>query len=88
MAARIAPGTPVLALAGPGNNGGDALVAATVLRAMGHDVRVLLPAGPQKLPPDAARAYDGWVAAGGGTLSALEPGFVPGWSSTACSASA
>ena len=78
VAARIAPGTPVLALAGPGNNGGDALVAATVLRAMGHDVRVLLPAGPQKLPPDAARAYDGWVAAGGGTLSALEPGFVPG----------
>ena len=76
VAARIAPGTPVLALAGPGNNGGDALVAATVLRAMGHDVRVLLPAGPQKLPPDAARAYDGWVAAGGGTLSALEPGFV------------
>ena len=62
VAARIAPGTPVLALAGPGNNGGDALVAATVLRAMGHDVRVLLPAGPQKLPPDATRAYDGWVA--------------------------
>ena len=86
MAARIAPGTPVLA--GPGNNGGDALVAATVLRAMGHDVRVLLPAGPQKLPPDATRAYDGWVAAGGGRCPRWNRVSCPGWSSTACSASA
>ncbi|KGD97183.1 NAD(P)H-hydrate epimerase [Achromobacter sp. RTa] len=77
LAARAEPGASVLALAGPGNNGGDALEAATLLRAMGHDVRALLPAGAQGLPADAARAHAGWIAAGGATLSALEPGFVP-----------
>jgi NAD(P)H-hydrate epimerase len=76
-AGQVGPGARVLALAGPGNNGGDALEAAAGLRAMGHDVRVLLPSGAQRLPPDAARAYAGWLAAGGETWSALEPGFVP-----------
>ena len=84
VAARIAPGTPVLA--GPGN-GGDALVAATVLRAMGHDVRVLLPAGPQA----ASRCRPRLRRVGGrGRRDAVRAGtgFRAGWSSTACSASA
>ncbi|MGS1006605.1 NAD(P)H-hydrate epimerase [Achromobacter anxifer] len=76
-AARFRPGATMLALAGPGNNGGDALEAAAGLRALGHDVRVLLPSGPQRLPPDAAGAYAGWLAAGGVTWPELEPGFVP-----------
>jgi hydroxyethylthiazole kinase-like uncharacterized protein yjeF len=39
-AARFAMGRPVLVLAGPGNNGGDAWVAARILRDGGHDVMV------------------------------------------------
>ncbi|MFD4837868.1 NAD(P)H-hydrate epimerase [Achromobacter sp. NPDC058515] len=77
-AGRVPPGTHVLVLAGPGNNGGDALEAATRLRAQGFDVRVLLPAGPARLPADAARAYAGWLAAGGAVQATLAPGEIPG----------
>ena len=77
VAQRVAPGATLLALAGPGNNGGDALEAATRLRQCGHDVRVVLPAGAQRLPDDAARAYIGWIAAGGAVSPGLEPGLVP-----------
>lgn len=70
--ARFARGSPILVLAGPGNNGGDALVAATDLRQMGFEVRVVMPKGAQGLPADAARAYAGWIAAGGSTEIALD----------------
>ncbi|QNM97596.1 bifunctional ADP-dependent NAD(P)H-hydrate dehydratase/NAD(P)H-hydrate epimerase [Chitinimonas koreensis] len=64
-AARIDPAAPVTVLAGPGNNGGDALVAATALRRYGHPVELVMPAGPDGLPADAAQAYRNWRAAGG-----------------------
>ena len=65
VAARAPAGTSILALAGPGNNGGDALEAAALLLARGLDVLVVLPSGPDRLPADAARAWDRWLAAGG-----------------------
>lgn len=65
VAARFPVTARVLTLAGPGNNGGDALEAAALLLAQGFDVHVVLPSGPGKLPPDAARAWTGWLAAGG-----------------------
>ena len=46
----------VLILAGPGNNGGDALEAARLLEEAGIDVAVQLHADPATQPPDAQRA--------------------------------
>ncbi len=50
--------------AGPGNNGGDGLVAAVHLRAAGWRVSVSLLADPLRLPFDAAWALDQARAAG------------------------
>ena len=47
----------VLFVAGPGNNGGDALVAATVLHLAGRAVSVWLAGDPARLPDDARRAW-------------------------------
>ena len=47
----------VLVLAGPGNNGGDALEAAALLAQRGQRVFVVLMADPQRLPNDAQVAY-------------------------------
>lgn len=62
-------GRPILVLAGPGNNGGDALVAARHLKAWFHRVEVVCAADPARLPPDAAAAFAAWQRAGGGCLT-------------------
>lgn len=66
-------GAPVLILAGPGNNGGDALVAARLLAAQGSRVRVVSRADPAHLPADAARAWAAWRESGGTILADIPP---------------
>ena len=53
-----------LVLAGPGNNGGDGLVAARLLHNARHSVQVRLAADPARLPPDAAQALRMAASAG------------------------
>ncbi len=58
-------GTSVLVLAGPGNNGGDALVLARHLKQWWFKVDVVFTGDAKKLPRDAARALHLWQKAGG-----------------------
>ncbi len=67
-------GEPVLVLAGPGNNGGDALVAARQLRLRGFAVTVASQADPVYLPPDAGQAWAAWQADGGAVFGDIPPG--------------
>ncbi len=53
----LPPQTPVCALVGPGNNGGDALIAALRLRQRGFSVRALAIAQPAARAPDAQWAW-------------------------------
>lgn len=62
---------PILVLAGPGNNGGDAFEAARLLRQRSFDVRVAFAGDPTKLPADAHAAWQRFVAAGGVTQAVL-----------------
>jgi len=70
---------PIVVLAGPGNNGGDAFVVARLLASAWHDVHVAFEGSPDRLPPDAAAAYREFTGAGGrvmAELPATRPGLV------------
>lgn len=63
----------VLVLAGPGNNGGDAMEAAVHLRQWGAAVTVCFAEEPGRLPPDAARAHAKWSARSGAEVTRTLP---------------
>ncbi|MGZ5165130.1 MAG: NAD(P)H-hydrate dehydratase [Burkholderiales bacterium] len=58
-------GKRVVVIAGPGNNGGDALVLARYLKGWWFNVDVLFTGDAAKLSHDAAVAYAAWLAEGG-----------------------
>ncbi len=72
IAWRLPRGTPLIALAGPGNNGGDALLAALKLRAIGFTCHVWSGAAT---PPPGGEAHEvraRWLAAGSGFIGTEE----------------
>ena len=54
---QMPPGSALVVACGPGNNGGDGLVAARALLAAGYPVQVFIFADRLRLPVDAAAAY-------------------------------
>jgi len=73
-------GAPILVVAGPGNNGGDAWVAAAALAATFHRVTVFDVAGVAPRAAAAVRAKDAFLAAHGSVVrewpAALRPALV------------
>ena len=55
---------PIVVLVGPGNNGGDALVAARVLHEQGIEVQVALLGDAARFEGDALRAWTRWFEVG------------------------
>src|SRR5437016_5365337 len=75
VCARHPPGSRVAVATGPGNNGGDGLVAARLLRERGYLVRVLLLANMDGFKGDALIAAQKWNGAWeAATPEALRPG--------------
>ncbi len=64
-------GKPVLILVGPGNNGGDALVVARLLKQWWFKVSVVCAGNPQQYSADAATALQAWRKAGGEFLAEI-----------------
>ena len=67
----LGAGQRVLVLAGPGNNGGDAFVAARYLRENWIDVTVAFGGDESKLSGDAAAALSAWRRVGGTEIDLL-----------------
>ena len=64
-------GKPVLVLAGPGNNGGDAFVVARCLKQWYFNVSVVFAGDEGRLSAEASAALQAWRAAGGAVAEAL-----------------
>ena len=57
---RTAPDGPVTVVCGKGNNGGDGLVVARLLRDAGREVAVVCAAPPEEFSRDARENLTGW----------------------------
>lgn len=71
---RVSFGDEIAVIAGPGNNGGDGFVAASILVEAGYSVRVALLGEREKLTGDAALAAAAWKL----PIEALTPEFISG----------
>lgn len=65
---------PILVLAGPGNNGGDAFEAARLLRERFFDTCVVFSGDVATLPTDAADAFQRFSAGGGRICASIPDG--------------
>ncbi len=65
---------PILVLAGPGNNGGDAFEAARLLRERFFDTCVVFSGDVATLPTDAADAFQRFSAGGGQICASIPDG--------------
>lgn len=66
LARALPRGRPIVALVGPGNNGGDALLAIDLLRRRGFAVRALSSHASEPVAADAREVWRAWHASGAG----------------------
>ncbi|MEZ5651942.1 MAG: NAD(P)H-hydrate dehydratase [Burkholderiaceae bacterium] len=69
MLRRLGRGASVMAAVGPGNNGGDALLALTLLARRGYSVLALSESDAPPSAPEANAVHGRWRAQGGGFLA-------------------